>query len=312
MEKKEIRIATRGSKLAVYQAEQVRKQIERYFPGTKTSVKIIQTRGDRILDISLSKVGDKGFFTKELENALISGHADVAVHSLKDLPTVNPPGLILGGVLERGEVRDALVSHQDLTLKDLSTGLRIGTSSLRRTAQLKIHFPGITIVDIRGNVGTRIRKMKEGVCYAMVMAAAGLQRLKQDKYIREILDPSIIIPAVSQGAIGMQIREEDDFMKTIISGVNHTPTYLCTRAERTFLRILEGGCQIPIGCFSTVRNGQITLSGFVSDIQGNNAIFLSKSGPLDRSEEVAHDLAKDYLKAGAGQIIEQIKKESNE
>jgi len=310
MGNKEIRIATRGSKLAVYQAERVRKQIEQNFPGIKTTIKIIHTRGDRILDISLSKIGDKGFFTKELENALIFGQADIAVHSLKDLPTEICSGLAIGGVLERGEVRDALVGNQDITLKKLSSGLRIGTSSLRRIAQLKMKFPGIEIIDIRGNVDTRIRKMKEGVCDAMVMAAAGLQRLGLDEYIRDILDPSVMIPAVSQGAIAMQIREDDDFTKEIISGVNHRLTYICTQAERTFLRQLEGGCQIPIGCFSSVCNGEITLSGFVSDIQGSNAILLSKSGPLARSEEVAYGLATDYLEAGAGQIIEQIKQDS--
>ena len=167
------------------------------------------------------------------------------------------------------------------------------------------------IVDIRGNVDTRIRKMEEGVCDALVVAATGLQRLRLDAYIRELLDPALMVPAVGQGAIAMQIRRDDDFVNKIVDRVNHRLTYVCTRAERIFLRQLEGGCQIPIGCFSSVHDRTFTLSGFLSDVQGNKAIVLSKSGPLNRAEDIAYKLAADYLNGGAGKIIRQIKEESN-
>lgn len=311
MNKRKIRIATRGSKLALYQSYKVKETIEKKRPDVEIIIQIIHTKGDKVLNVSLSKIGDKGLFTEELERALLSGEADIAVHSMKDLPTVIPPELIIGGVLERGEVRDALVSNHDLTITDISPDHRIGTSSLRRIAQLKILFPGIKIVYMRGNVDTRIRKMKEGKCDAMVMAAAGLQRLGLDEYIKEILDPGVMIPAVSQGAIAMQIRKDDKFMEEIMSGVNHGLTFASTQAERTFLRRLEGGCQIPIGCFSSVGNGKITLTGFVSDVNGNNAIIYSKSGSLDKPEGVANALATDFLKAGAGQIIQHIRQNIN-
>jgi len=308
---REIRIATRGSKLAVYQAERVKEQIEQNFPGIKTTIKIIHTRGDKVLDISLSKIGDKGLFTKELEHALIRDHADIAVHSLKDLPTEISPGLTIGGVLERGEIRDALISARVLSFKDISPELRIATSSLRRRAQLMLQVPGINVTDIRGNVDTRIRKMKEGECDAIVMAAVGLQRLGLEEYIRELLDTDVMIPAVGQGAIAMQIRRNDKYIEEITEKINHKPTLISTHAERIFLRRLEGGCQIPIGCYTTVRNNTITLTGFVSDIDGNHAIKLSVTGPLNDADQLAKELAEDFIKEGAGKIIAKIRQIAN-
>ncbi len=312
MKRRKIRLATRASKLALYQAHRARSAIEANFPDIEITLLVINTKGDKILNVSLSKIGDKGFFTEELEHALLNGSADIAVHSMKDLPTDINPALVIGGVLERGEVRDALISNHKLTFQEIFPGLRIGTSSLRRIAQLKIQFPFIRIVEMRGNVDTRIRKMREGLCDAMVMAAVGLKRLGLDDYIREILDPAVMIPAAGQGAIAMQIRKDDHFLEEVLSTVSHRLTFISAGAERTFLRKLKGGCQIPIGCYSSIRKDVITLSGFVSDVNGNNPIILSKSGPLDQSEKVACELAKEYLDAGAARIIEQIKRDNYE
>ena len=307
MHEETVKIVTRGSKLALYQANMVKKEIQDRFPEIIVEIVVLKTKGDTVLDVSLSKIGDKGLFTKELENSLLQNETDIAVHSLKDLPTDILNGLTISGVLKRGDCRDALVSHKKLKLSTLEPGHIIATSSLRRKAQLLKLFPGIQVIDIRGNVDTRIRKMKEGYCDAMIMAAAGLQRLGLDEYIAEIIESEVMVPAVSQGAIAMQSRSRDERIINIIKKISHDQTYISTKAERVFLRLLEGGCQIPIGCYSSVENNTITITGFLSDINGNKAIKETLSGPLDQAMKVANELAVSFLSNGAALIVRSIR-----
>lgn len=305
--KKNIRIGTRGSQLALYQANKVKDTLALIFPELQFELKIIKTKGDKILDVALSKIGDKGLFTKEIENELIAGTVDLAVHSLKDLPTVLPEGLKLGAVLERGEFRDALVSRDGKKLAELGKGDVIATSSLRRIAGLLKINNKIVIKDIRGNVNSRLKKMEDGYCDAMIMAAAGLQRLGLEKYITEIIDPEVIMPAVSQGAIAIETRLQDPEIDTLMAKINHTDTWNAITAERAFLAKLEGGCQVPLGCFSKIENGQLTLSGFVASIDGKTYIEQQISGTIADGAKIGVQLAEKMLEKGAGEILDQIK-----
>jgi hydroxymethylbilane synthase len=300
-------IGTRGSQLALYQAYRVKDELQALHPQLNIEIKIIKTKGDKILDVALSKIGDKGLFTKELETELLEGSIDVAVHSLKDLPTRFPQGLTLGGVLQRGEFRDALVHVNGKTFAQLDETDVIATSSLRRRAQLLRVNPRFTIVDIRGNVNTRLQKMKDGYCTAMIMAAAGLQRLKFDHHISEILDPETFIPAVSQGAIAVETREEDHRIADIISTITHTPTLRAVKAERTFLRMLEGGCQVPIGCFSTLEEGIFRIKGFVSNLDASNVLQDERTGDMASAEELAAELANSFIHRGSREILESVR-----
>ncbi len=305
--KKHIRIGTRGSQLALYQAKKVKATLENIFPELQVDLEIIKTKGDKILDVALSKIGDKGLFTKEIENALLDGTVDLAVHSLKDLPTALPEGLKLGAVLERGEFRDALVSKNGKKLSELGVGDVIATSSLRRIAGLLKMNNQITVKDIRGNVNSRLKKMDEGFCDAMIMAAAGLQRLGLDKYITEIIDPEVIMPAVSQGAIAIETRLNDPKIDLLMEKVNHADTWNAIIAERAFLAYLQGGCQVPLGCYSKVENGILTLSGFVASIDGKQHIREVASGDITRGAEIGVQLAEKMLELGAFQILNEIK-----
>ncbi|MCF8308766.1 MAG: hydroxymethylbilane synthase [Bacteroidales bacterium] len=312
MPNRPIRIGTRGSQLALYQAEKVKEAIDARFPDIKSELVVIKSKGDKILDVSLSKIGDKGLFTKELEQAMFDDKVDLAVHSLKDLPTHLPQGLKLGGVLKRGEVRDALVSTKKMKLADLTPNLTIATSSLRRKAQLLNINPDFNIVDIRGNVNTRLRKMEEEHCDVILMAAAGLQRIGLDRYISEVIDPKQIIPAVSQGTIAMEIRSDDSEMESVIREINHPLTQLATKAERIFLRKLEGGCQIPIGCYSSVQNDTITMHGFMAYIDGTDVISRSMQGKLSEADELASALADYFINKGSMKLLERIRNFNNE
>ncbi|MFY9151152.1 MAG: hydroxymethylbilane synthase [Prolixibacteraceae bacterium] len=305
--KKSIIIGTRGSQLALYQAKKVKATLENIFPELQVELNIIKTKGDKILDVALSKIGDKGLFTKEIENALLDGTADIAVHSLKDLPTKLPEGLKLGAVLERGEFRDALVSVKGLKLADLKAGHVVATSSLRRQAGLLKINPEIILKDIRGNVNSRLQKMEEGYCDAMIMAAAGLQRLGLDKYITEIIDPEQITPAVSQGAIAVETRIGDTEVDELMVRLNDLPTWEAITAERAFLAHLEGGCQVPLGCYSIVENKQLTLSGFVASVDGREYIHETISGNLSDGASLGVQLAEKMLDKGAGPILKDIK-----
>ena len=300
-------IGTRGSKLALYQAERLKSELLEQFPETQFEIIVIKTKGDKILDVALSKIGDKGLFTKEIENALLDGTVDMAVHSLKDLPTVLPEGLTLGGVLERGEFRDALVSIDGRKIAELTTDDVIATSSLRRKAQLLKINPDFNIIDIRGNVNTRLDKMKNGYCTAMIMAAAGLQRLGFDEYISEVLDVDSVIPATSQGIIAIETRENDDKIKPFIDGINHQQSYLAALAERKFLNTLEGGCQIPVGCYTEFIEGNFKITGFISMPDSSNLIEGSLSGKKEDAEKIAKKLALSFYEQGAGKILKFIR-----
>ncbi len=302
-----IKIGTRGSQLALYQANKLKSELVEQFPGTDFEIIVIKTKGDKILDVALSKIGDKGLFTKEIENALLDGRIDMAVHSLKDLPTVLPEGLKLGAVLKRGEFRDALVSTDGRKLSDLNNDDVIATSSLRRRAQLLKINPDFNIVDIRGNVNTRIKKMKDGYCTAMVMAAAGLQRLGLNEYISEIIDENAIIPAVSQGIIAVESRSNDQRINAFLERINDEESLTAGTAERTFLNVLEGGCQIPVGCYTGFEKDTFSIHGFISKPDGSQFISGSLAGRKSDAEEIAGQLAESFLKKGAKEIVAYIR-----
>jgi hydroxymethylbilane synthase len=302
-----IRIGTRGSKLALYQAYRVKEELEKHFKDITFEIAIIKTKGDIILDVPLSKIGDKGLFTKELETALFNNEIDLAVHSLKDLPTVFPSGAKLGAVLKRGEIRDALISSDNRKISDLTPEDVIATSSLRRKAQLLRINKDFKIVEIRGNVNTRIRKMQEGYCDVMVMAAAGLQRLEMSEYISEFIDPEMMIPACSQGAMAIEIRDNDPVIEDILSKINDQETWISTEAERAFLRSLEGGCQIPVGSYSRIDGDKFYITGFISSIDGSDYFKESASGDLKNAVQIATDLAKSLYNKGGKEILEIIR-----
>ncbi len=303
-----IKIATRGSKLALYQANKVKDELQKKFPEHQFQIEILTTKGDKILDQALSKIGDKGLFTKELETALLNNEADIAVHSLKDLPTKLPENLKLGAVLAGADFRDALVSVSGKKLKDLDENDVIATSSLRRKAQLLKINPNFKIVDIRGNVDTRLQKMNDGYCTAMIMAAAGLIRLGYDKVITEIISPETMIPAVSQGAIAIEMRENDEFIENLLAEINDPITLITTNAERVFLRLLEGGCQVPVGCYSVVDGKNYTITGFVSGIDGKKFLNGSSSATLANASLAAKELAEKLILEGAAEILEEIRR----
>lgn len=303
-----IKIGTRGSKLALYQANLTKQILLDTFPKIKVEVEIIKTKGDKILDVALSKIGDKGLFTKELETALLDKRVDIAVHSLKDLPTLLPTGLKLGAVLKRAEYRDALVSKNGLKLNELTANHVIATSSLRRQAGLLQINPNFKIVDIRGNVETRLKKMNDGYCDAMIMAAAGLQRLNLDKYITEILEPEVIIPATSQGAIAIESRINDSRIENYLQKINHLNTWNAISAERGFLNTIEGGCQVPVGCYSKIENNNLEITGFVAAIDGSKYISDSVKGTVENARETGEKLAQKLIDKGAKTILAEIRK----
>lgn len=306
-----IKIGTRGSKLALYQAEQVKSALSKTFRDYCFEIVVIQTKGDKILDVALSKIGDKGLFTKEIEVALLNREVDLAVHSLKDLPTALPAGLVLGGVLERGEVLDALISKDGKNITELDGSDVVGTSSLRRISQLLHINKEIRIVEIRGNVNSRLSKMESGYCNALLLAGAGLIRLGLENKITQLIDPEIMIPAVSQGIIGVEIRENDDFISGLIKAITHKETYIAALAERTFLRALEGGCQIPLGCHTEINKDEFSITGFISDVKGEKIIKSKLSGNTDMAESTAAKLAQILLDNGGAEILNNIRNVDN-
>lgn len=304
---KKLRLGTRGSNLALWQAKHVAKLIYE-LTSVEVEIVVIKTKGDKILDVALSKIGDKGLFTKEIENQLLLGEIDIAVHSMKDLPSEITPGLTIGAVLERENPQDILIAKDNLTINDLPSGSTIGTSSLRRIAQIKALRPDINTVDIRGNVETRIRRMEEIDLDGIILAYAGVKRLELDKYISEVIDKDKILPAVGQGAIAIEVRENDSKTMDIINHINHTPTALATTAERAFLRKLEGGCQVPIAAFAEVDNNQLYLQGLVASLDGNEVYKSSIVGDGSQAKELGISLAQELIDKGALGILQDIKK----
>lgn len=301
-----IKIGTRGSKLAIYQANKTEQELKKHFPTIKTEIVVIQTKGDKILDVALSKIGDKGLFTKEIELALLNDNVDIAVHSLKDLSTEMPSNLCLGAVLQRGEYRDALVHKKGKKLQDLNQEDVIATSSLRRRAGLKKLKPEVHIVDIRGNVQTRLKKMENGHCDGMIMAAAGLIRLDLEDYITQIIEPEDILPAVGQGTIAIQCRINDIRIKQYIDKLNHQETLDAVVAERAFLNKLQGGCQVPVGAYTNKEDGQLELTGFVSSLDGKKYIKETMKGSSN-PKEIGIELAQKIINLGGDKILQEIR-----
>lgn len=305
-----VRIGTRGSRLALWQADHVSSLLSAAVPECDVERVVISTKGDRILDTALSKIGDKGLFTQELEGALREGHIDLAVHSLKDLPTDMPQGLGLGAVLEREDPRDAFVSPSGETLADLPHGARVGTSSLRRRAQLLAGRPDLRILDLRGNVPTRIDKVERGDYDAAVLARAGLVRLGLGAKITHALEPEEMLSAVGQGAVAIQVRSGDQRVARLVAHLEHAPTRLATTAERALLARLEGGCQIPIGALATFVGTELTLRGLVASIDGEKLVRASATMPVTERAEAAQlgkRVAEKLLQEGATAILAQVR-----
>ena len=304
-----LRIASRRSQLAMVQTHWVRDELTRAHAGLEISIEAMATQGDKILDVALAKIGDKGLFTKELEAQMLVNQADIAVHSLKDLPTNLPEGLMLGCITEREDPADALVvhaKHQDKTLATLPAGAVVGTSSLRRLAQLRHHFPHLVFKDVRGNVITRLEKLDAGEYDCLILAAAGLGRLGLGDRIHELIDPSISLHAVGQGALGIECREGDTAVLEQIKVLEHTPTARRCLAERAFLRELEGGCQVPIGVNTRFEGDTLLLTGMVASLDGLRLIRDEARGPQEDPEAIGIALAHALKAQGAGEILEEI------
>lgn len=304
-----IRIGSRKSQLALVQTYWVKEELQKAFPDRTFEVHTMSTQGDKILDVALAKIGDKGLFTKELEVGMQSQDIDFAVHSLKDLPTRLPEGLVLGCVTERENPADALVVHQkhkDKQIDTLPPGAVVGTSSLRRLAQLRHHFPHLTFKDVRGNLNTRLQKLDAGEYDAIILAVAGLHRLGMSDRVHQIIPPEISLHAVGQGALGIECRADDTEVLSILKAIEHIPTRDRALAERAFLRELEGGCQVPIGVNTTLEGDTLTLTGIVVSIDGQKFVKDSVSGKASDAEQLGIELAQKVRQQGASEILAEI------
>lgn len=299
-------IGTRNSKLAQWQTAFVAHTLEKKFPHISIQIKPILTKGDKILDVPLANIGGKGLFTEELEGEILSGRIDFAVHSLKDVPAILPPGLVLGAVMKRADPGDALISPRYGTLDKLPPGARIGTSSLRRTAQLLHYRPDLTICSLRGNVDTRLRKLDEENYDAIVLAISGLQRLGKEHCITQKLPMSLCLPAVGQGALAMETRVGDTAILPLIAALNDVPTAAAVTAERAFLSHIGGNCQIPVGAYGCISDdAAITLKAVIASPDGKIAYRRSETAPQQDAVALGHSLAEKLLAAGGRNILQQ-------
>jgi len=301
--KQTIRIATRKSELALWQADHVAGLLRDLHPGLEVELLPMVTRGDVILDRPLAQIGGKGLFLKELERALLRGEADIAVHSMKDVPVEQVAGLVVDIVLERANPFDALLSRSGLGLAELPPGSKVGTSSLRRQCQLKSNRPDLEVADLRGNVNTRLRKLDEGEYDAIILACAGLERLGMDDRITETLQPPAWLPAGTQGTIGVQCREGDSVVREQIESLLHPPTALRTRAERTVATRLQGSCQVPLAVFANVHAEQLHIAALVGTPDGKTVVRSETSGPAAEVDALSESIANDLLGQGADEII---------
>ncbi len=302
----EIRIGTRASALALWQAEWVKAELEKRYPGMQVSLTKIKTTGDKILDVPLAKVGGKGLFVKEIEEAMLRNEIDIAVHSMKDVPTFFPDGLHLGAITKREDPRDAFLSRKGVKFRDLPMGAKVGTSSLRRQAQLMSLRPDLVIEQLRGNVDTRLRKLREGRYDAIILAAAGVKRLGLAEHVTEHLEPEVSLPAIGQGALGIECRVDDRELNDLIAFFNHADSRVCVTGERALLRRLEGGCQVPIACFGTIRNNSLALTGLVASVDGKRIIRDAIEGPQAEAERLGVTLAERLLQQGADVILREV------
>ncbi|MBF2089204.1 MAG: hydroxymethylbilane synthase [Synechococcales cyanobacterium K44_A2020_017] len=304
-----VRIGSRKSQLALVQTHWVRDQLQHHYPDRHFDISTMSTQGDKILDVALAKIGDKGLFTKELEVGMLNGDIDFAVHSLKDLPTNLPGGLILGCVTERENPADALVvheSHNDKQLDTLPEGAVVGTSSLRRLAQLRYHYPHLVFKDIRGNLNTRLQKLDDGGYDAIILAVAGLERLGMGDRVHQIIPAEISLHAVGQGALGIECRSSDPDILALLTAIEHRPTALRCYAERAFLRELEGGCQVPIGVNTAFDGDTLTLTGLVASLDGKRLVKDTLSAPSAEAESLGVQLAQSLRNQGAQEILDEI------
>ena len=301
-----LRIGTRGSKLALTQSEWVKGKIEAQHPDVQVELMRVKTTGDMILDAPLSKIGGKGLFVKEVEEALLSERIDLAVHSMKDVPSALPEGLILTTFPEREDPRDAFVSTRYDSLEQLQQRARVGTGSLRRSAQLLHIRPDLELVPMRGNVDTRLRKLEAGKYEAIILAASGLRRLGLKDRISQALGVEQILPAIGQGALGLEVRRDDEETISRVDFLNHRETEITVKAERAFLTELEGGCQVPLAAFCRTENGQLRLEGMVAELDGSKVLRDQMRGEESEAEEMGIALAQRLLAVGADEILERI------
>ena len=307
MAKTKLRIATRKSPLAMWQSEFVKAQLEAAHPQLEVELIGMKTQGDKILDVPLAKIGGKGLFTKELEERMAEGEADIAVHSMKDVPMELPEGFMLGAILERHDPTDAFVSNRFESLDEMPAGSILGTSSLRRKAQLQALYPELVIKDLRGNVGTRLSKLDAGEYDAIILATAGLERLEMPERIKRKISPEVCLPAVAQGAIGVECLMADEETRALVACLNHTPTEIRVRAERAMNHRLQGGCQVPIGGYAEILdNDTLELKGLVGALDGSQLIMQALVGSPEAPEQLGYDVAEGLLAKGAGEILQEV------
>ena len=309
MKNNKVIIGTRGSKLALWQSKWVESSLRQAHEQLEIDLRIIHTTGDKILDTALSNIGDKGLFTKEIEQQLSHGNIDLAVHSLKDLPTILPEGLSIAVVTAREDPADVLISKNSLTLEQLPKGAVVLTGSLRRRAQLLHRRSDLHIRDVRGNVPTRLRKLDESDAQAVIMAAAGLKRLGLHDRITQRLDPVDFLPACGQGALAIEIRSDDKKIAALIRLLNDAETRITTTAERVVLAELEGGCQIPIGAYAELQNSNLLLRAMIADLAGTKLITAQAAGPAEDPEKLGRQVARKLLDMGGNEILTQVRNE---
>lgn len=303
-------VGTRGSELALWQSKFVKSRLSALFPDLLIELRIIKTTGDKILDSPLSKIGDKGLFTKEIERALVDKTIDLAVHSLKDLPTHLPAGLTIGAITEREDIRDVFIAHpkkNHTKLADLPAGAQIATGSLRRKSQLLQFRSDFRIVDLRGNLNTRMKKLEESDWDGMILACAGVKRLGWESRITEILEPEFMLPAVGQGALALEVRDDDDDIEQFITPLHHDDTARAVAGERSLLRFLEGGCQVPIGTHGRIENGQFVLDAIIASIDGTRVVRGTISGSPHASSHLGEELAMQMMAKGGKEILDEIR-----
>jgi hydroxymethylbilane synthase len=304
-----VRIGTRGSLLALTQSGFIQKQIEALWPDVKVELTIIKTTGDKIQDVPLSKVGGKGLFVKEIEEALLAREVDLAVHSMKDVPALLPEGLVIGVVPKREDPRDVLVTDKARGLTDLPPSARVGSSSLRRAAQIRFHRPDIQVENLRGNLDTRLRKLKEGLYDAILLAAAGLHRMGWRDRITAYLEVEDFLPAIGQGALGLEFRRDDTDVRSLLMPLHHEDTSIAVQAERSLLERLEGGCQVPIGGHARVAGNSVELTGLVASVDGSKVFRTSRTAPGKDAARLGIQVAEELLEAGARSILDDVYRE---
>lgn len=301
--RKQIKIGTRGSKLALWQSHWVQCELSRHWPKLDIDIIPIKTTGDKILDNSLAEIGGKALFIKEIEEALLNGNIDLAVHSIKDMPAKLPQGLCLGAIPSRENPADVFVSLRKISFKDIPKKSKVGTGSIRRKCQLKKLRPDLQFIDMRGNVDTRLQKLKKEEVDALVLAKAGLTRLGIKDFF---LDPLAIIPAVGQGALGIEVRADDKNILSLVDPLNDAKSHLCVSAERKFLEVMGGNCQVPLSCYAYFKESQIILDAFVSDLEGVHSIYHSAKAKPEEASRTAEELAHELLENGGREILNSL------